>query len=151
MSRGATGVKGINLDGGYLVGMEVANENENILVVTEKGYGKKTPTSEYRLTNRGGKGVKTLNVTDKNGSLVTFKSVDSDKDIMIITDSGIVIRLDSDKISTMSRVTQGVRLINLKENSLVSSVALVDKENSEEIIDAAESIENSDSDNEESN
>ena len=151
MGRGATGVKGINLDGVYLVGMEVANENENILVVTEKGYGKKTPTSEYRLTNRGGKGVKTLNVTDKNGSLVTFKSVDSDKDIMIITDSGIVIRLDSDKISTMSRVTQGVRLINLKENSLVSSVALVDKENSEENIDVAESIENSDNDNEESN
>ena len=152
MGRGATGVKGINLDGGYLVGMEVANENENILVVTEKGYGKKTPTSEYRLTNRGGKGVKTLNVTDKNGSLVTFKSVDSDKDIMIITDSGIVIRLDSNKISTMSRVTQGVRLINLKENSFVSSVALVDKENSEDIVeDAAQSIENNDSDNEESN
>ena len=152
MGRGATGVKGINLDGGYLVGMEVANENENILVVTEKGYGKKTPTSEYRLTNRGGKGVKTLNVTDKNGSLVTFKSVDSDKDIMIITDSGIVIRLDSNKISTMSRVTQGVRLINLKENSLVSSVALVDKENSEDIVEgAAQSIENNDSDNEESN
>ena len=127
MGRGATGVKGINLDGGYLVGMEVANENENILVVTENGYGKKTPTDEYRLTNRGGKGVKTLNVTDKNGSLVSFKSVDNNKDIMIITDSGIVIRLDSQKISMMSRVTQGVRLINLKENNHVSSVALVDK------------------------
>ena len=127
MGRGATGVKGINLDGGYLVGMEVANENENILVVTENGYGKKTPTDEYRLTNRGGKGVKTLNVTDKNGSLVSFKSVYNNKDIMIITDSGIVIRLDSQKISMMSRVTQGVRLINLKENNHVSSVALVDK------------------------
>ena len=127
MGRGATGVKGINLDGGYLVGMEVANENENILVVTENGYGKKTPTDEYRLTNRGGKGVKTLNVTDKNGSLVSFKSVYNNKDIMIITDSGIVIRLDSQKISMMSRVTQGVRLISLKENNHVSSVALVDK------------------------
>ena len=131
MGRGASGVKGINLDGGYLVGMEVADEDELILVVTEKGYGKKTPTSEYRLTNRGGKGVKTLNVTDKNGSIVAFKSVDDSKDLMIITDSGIVIRLDANKISTMSRVTQGVRLINLKENSLVSSVALVDKEISE--------------------
>ena len=130
MGRGATGVKGINLDGGFLVGMEVANEKEHILVVTEKGYGKKTSTSEYRLTKRGGKGVKTLNVTDKNGSLVAFKSVDDYKDIMIVTDSGIIIRLDSQKISTMSRVTQGVRLINLKENSLVSSVALVDKEES---------------------
>ncbi len=132
MGRGAAGVRGINLDGGYVVGMEVANENENILVVTEKGYGKKTPTSEYRLTNRGGKGVKTLNVTDKNGSIIAFKSTNDNKDIMIITDSGIVIRLDVNKISTMSRVTQGVRLINLKENSLVSSVALVDKENLEE-------------------
>ena len=128
MGRGASGVKGINLDGGMLVGMEVANENEDILVVTEKGYGKKTPTGEYRLTNRGGKGVKTLNVTDKNGSIIAFKSTDSNKDIIIITDSGIVIRLDVNKISKMSRVTQGVRLINLKENSLVSSVALVDKE-----------------------
>ena len=117
MGRGASGVKGINLDGGYLVGMEVASENEDILVVTEKGYGKKTPTSEYRLTNRGGKGVKTLNVTDKNGSIIAFKSTDSNKDVMIITDSGIVIRLDVNKISTMSRVTQGVRLINLKEDS----------------------------------
>ena len=144
MGRGASGVKGINLDGGYLVGMEVANENENILVVTEKGYGKKTPTSEYRLTNRGGKGVKTLNVTDKNGSIIAFKSTDDNKDIMIITDSGIVIRLDVNKISTMSRVTQGVRLINLKENSLVSSVALVDKENLEEtdIIGGIEVVDN---------
>ena len=144
MGRGASGVRGINLDGGYLVGMEVANEDENILVVTEKGYGKKTPTSEYRLTNRGGKGVKTLNVTDKNGDIIAFKSTNDSKDIVIITDSGIVIRLDVNKISTMSRVTQGVRLINLKENSLVSSVALVDKEisedNSENVESNSESI-----------
>ena len=142
MGRGASGVKGINLDGGYLVGMEVASENEDILVVTEKGYGKKTPTSEYRLTNRGGKGVKTLNVTDKNGSIIAFKSTDSNKDVMIITDSGIVIRLDVNKISTMSRVTQGVRLINLKEDSLVSSVALVDKEESLENSDTTDNIVN---------
>ena len=142
MGRGASGVKGINLDGGYLVGMEVASENEDILVVTEKGYGKKTPTSEYRLTNRGGKGVKTLNVTDKNGSIIAFKSTDNNKDVMIITDSGIVIRLDVNKISTMSRVTQGVRLINLKEDSLVSSVALVDKEESLENSDTTDNIVN---------
>lgn len=133
MGRSASGVKGINLDGGILVGMEVANEDEFVLVVTEKGYGKKTPTSEYRITNRGGKGVKTVNITDKNGSIVSFKSVDSSKDLMIITDSGIVIRLDVDKISTMSRVTQGVRLINLKEDSTVGSTAIVDKEVIEEI------------------
>ena len=88
----------------------------------------KTPTVEYRITSRGGKGVKTVNITDKNGSIVAFKTVDEGKDVMIITDSGIVIRLDADKISTMSRVTQGVRLINLKEDSKVSSVSIVDKE-----------------------
>ena len=143
MGRGASGVKGINLDGGVLVGMEIAHDDELILTVTEKGYGKKTPTSEYRITNRGGKGVKTVNITDKNGSIVAFKSVDNNKDIMIITDSGIVIRLDADKISTMSRVTQGVRLINLKENSVVSSVSVVDKEETDdnEVLDT-ETIEN---------
>ena len=128
MGRSASGVKGINLDGGVLVGMEVAQTDGLILTVTEKGYGKKTPTEEYRITSRGGKGVKTVNITDKNGSIVAFKTVDEGKDVMIITDSGIVIRLDADKISTMSRVTQGVRLINLKEDSKVSSVSIVDKE-----------------------
>ena len=128
MGRSASGVKGINLDGGVLVGMEIAQTDGLILTVTEKGYGKKTPTEEYRITSRGGKGVKTVNITDKNGSIVAFKTVDEGKDVMIITDSGIVIRLDADKISTMSRVTQGVRLINLKEDSKVSSVSIVDKE-----------------------
>ena len=141
MGRGASGVKGINLDGGVLVGMEIAHDDELILTVTEKGYGKKTPTGEYRITNRGGKGVKTVNITDKNGSIVAFKSVDNNKDIMIITDSGIVIRLDADKISTMSRVTQGVRLINLKENSVVSSVSIVDKEETDDNIDSESLVE----------
>ena len=128
MGRSASGVKGINLDGGVLVGMEIAQADGLILTVTERGYGKKTPTEEYRITSRGGKGVKTVNITDKNGSIVAFKTAPHGKDVMIITDSGIVIRLDADKISTMSRVTQGVRLINLKEDSKVSSVSIVDKE-----------------------
>ena len=143
MGRGASGVKGINLDGGVLVGMEIAHDDELILTVTEKGYGKKTPTSEYRITNRGGKGVKTVNITDKNGSIVSFKSVDNNNDVMIITDSGIVIRLDVGKISTMSRVTQGVRLINLKENSVVSSVSIVDKEETDDNIDSESLVEES--------
>ena len=134
MGRSASGVKGINLDGGVLVGMEIAQTDGLILTVTEKGYGKKTPTEEYRITSRGGKGVKTVNITDKNGSIVAFKTVDEGKDVMIITDSGIVIRLDADKISTMSRVTQGVRLINLKEDSKVSSVSIVDKEETDDNI-----------------
>ncbi len=132
MGRSASGVRGINLDGGILVGMEIVEPNEYVLVITEKGYGKKTPVDEYRITNRGGKGVKTVNITEKNGSIVSFKTVDDSKDLMIITDSGIIIRLAVDKISTMSRVTQGVKLINLKEDSIVSSTSIVDRE---EVID----------------
>ena len=128
MGRSASGVRGINLDGGILVGMEIVEPDEYVLVITEKGYGKKTPVDEYRITNRGGKGVKTVNITEKNGSIVSFKTVDDSKDLMIITDSGIIIRLAVDKISTMSRVTQGVKLINLKEDSIVSSTSIVDRE-----------------------
>ena len=128
MGRGASGVRGINLDDGILVGMEVANSDIDVLVVAEKGYGKKTPISEYRITNRGGKGVKTLNITDKNGTITSFKAVDKDKDLIIITNEGIIIRIDINSISMMSRVTQGVRLINLRENQVVSSISVVDKE-----------------------
>ena len=125
LGRNAAGVRGINLDGSYLVGMEIANKKQDVLVITEKGYGKKTPVDEYRITNRGGKGVKTINITDKNGALVAFKVVDSGVDVMLMSNSGTIIRLDVDKISTMSRVTQGVRLINLKEKQIVTSVATV--------------------------
>ncbi len=131
MGRSASGVRGINLDGGYLVGMEIAVENVDVLVVTEKGYGKKTPIDEYRVTNRGGKGVKTLNITEKNGSIVSFKTVIDNMDLMIITDTGIIIRLDIDGISTMSRVTQGVKLINLKDDQKVSSIAIINKDENE--------------------
>ena len=126
MGRGASGVKGITLDGSILVGMEIAEENEDVLVVTENGYGKKTPIGEYRVTNRGGKGVKTLNITEKNGSITSFKTVDNSKDLIIITNEGIIIRLAVDKISEMSRVTQGVKLINLREGQKVSSISIVD-------------------------
>ena len=133
MGRGATGVRGINLDDGILVGMEVANSDIDVLVVTEKGYGKKTPISEYRVTNRGRKGVKTLSVTDKNGTITSFKAVDKDKDLIIITNEGIIIRLSINSISTMSRVTQGVKLINLRDGQKVSSISVVDSEKDEEI------------------
>ncbi len=139
MGRSASGVRGINLDDGILVGMEIVEPNEYVLVITENGYGKKTPVDEYRITNRGGKGVKTVNITEKNGSIVSFKTVDDSKDLMIITDSGIIIRLAVDKISTMSRVTQGVKLINLKEDSIVSSTAIVDKEKNYDNDDEKES------------
>ena len=128
MGRGASGIRGINLDGSILVGMEIAKDNLDVLVVTENGYGKRTPISEYRVTNRGGKGVKTLNITEKNGSITAFKTVDNKKDIIIVTNEGIIIRLAVDKISSMSRVTQGVKLINLREGQKVSSISIVDSD-----------------------
>lgn len=141
MGRSASGVKGINLgDGSRLINMDVVQENTEVLVVTEKGYGKKTPIVEYRITNRGGKGVKTLNITEKNGNIVSFEVLLSkDKDLMIITNEGIVIRLDANNISTLSRVTQGVKLINLKDSQLVSSAAIIDREEDEPEIEIEES------------
>ena len=136
MGRSASGVRGINLGSGELVNMDVVNDNQFVLVVTKNGYGKKTSIEEYRITNRGGKGVKTINITDKNGDLISFEVVnDNEKDVMIITNEGIIIRIDVNQISTMSRVTQGVRLINLKNNQIVSSVAVIDKIVEEQEID----------------
>ena len=136
MGRTASGVKGIELSDNYFcVGSEIAKENQDILVVTEKGYGKRTDVNEYRLTHRGSKGVKTLNITDKNGTIVAFKTVTDDKDLMIITDQGIVIRISADKVSRMSRVTQGVKLMNLREGQKVATVSVVEKDD--------ENIENS--------
>ena len=133
MGRSAAGVRGITLENDYCVGTEVASEYQEVLVVTEKGYGKKTAVSEYRQTKRGSKGVKTLSITEKNGIIVGFKSVYNDCDLMIITNSGIIIRLDMSSISTMGRVTQGVRLINLKKNSSVSSISVVSKSEEENL------------------
>ena len=141
MGRTASGVKGIDLGDSICVGCEIAQQNQEILVVTEKGYGKRTNIEEYRMTHRGSKGVKALNITDKNGNIVSFKLVSGDEDLMIITDSGIIIRLPIGQISTTGRVAQGVRLIHLKDNQKVSSIALLDKESEEENIDSAENTE----------
>ena len=109
--------------------MDVVVENQKVLVITKNGYGKMTPIEEYRITNRGGKGVKTLNITDKNGVIVSFEVLSKHgSNVMIITNEGIIIRISTDQISTMSRVTQGVKLINLKDSQYVSSVAIVDEE-----------------------
>ena len=129
MGRNASGVRGIELSGEcYCVGAEIAKEGQEVLVVTEKGYGKRTDINEYRLTHRGSKGVKTLNITDKNGTIVAFKTVTNNKDLMIITDQGIIIRISLDKVSKMSRVTQGVRLMNLREGQKVATVSIVEKD-----------------------
>ena len=128
MGRTASGVKGIEVDDGCAVGLEITKQGEEILVVTEKGYGKRTNIDEYRITHRGSKGVKALNVTEKNGNIVSFKAVNGNEDLMIITDSGVIIRLLVDQISTTGRVAQGVKLINLKDNQKVSTVATIIKE-----------------------
>ena len=129
MGRNASGVRGIELSGEcYCVGAEIAKEGQEVLVITEKGYGKRTDINEYRLTHRGSKGVKTLNITDKNGTIVAFKTVTNNKDLMIITDQGIIIRISLDKVSKMSRVTQGVRLMNLREGQKVATVSIVEKD-----------------------
>ncbi|MDD6419540.1 MAG: DNA gyrase subunit A [Clostridium sp.] len=132
MGRGTSGVKGIDLTDSEVVSSEIINSGEDILIVTEKGYGKKTLIDEYRLTHRGSKGVKALNITEKNGNMVALKYVNPnyvDKlDVMIITDSGIIMRMPLSQISTLKRATQGNRLINLKDNQKVATIAIVEKE-----------------------
>lgn len=133
MGRTASGVRGIDLGDGICVGCEVTDKTEQILVVTEKGYGKRTNIEEYRQTHRGSKGVKALNITDKNGNIVSFKIVNQNEDLMIITNNGIIIRLPIDQISITGRVAQGVKLINLKEEQNVSTVAIISKEELESV------------------
>lgn len=133
MGRTASGVRGIDLGDGICVGCEVTDKTEQILVVTEKGYGKRTNIEEYRQTHRGSKGVKALNITDKNGNIVSFKIVNQNEDLMIITNNGIIIRLPVDQISITGRVAQGVKLINLKEEQNVSTVAIISKEELESV------------------
>ncbi len=133
MGRSASGVRGIDIGDGVAVGCEIAEPEQEILVVTEKGYGKRTGVEEYRMTHRGSKGVKGLNVTEKNGNIVSFKTVHGDEDLMIITNNGIIIRLPIEQVSTTGRVAQGVKLINLKDDQKVSTVAMIKKEESNDI------------------
>ena len=127
MGRTATGVKGINLNGGSCICCEVVTEHSTLLLVTEKGYGKRTNVCEFRQTKRGSKGVLALNITQKNGSLVVAKVAEENKDVVIMTTAGITIKLPIDQISILGRVTQGLRLISLKENQMVATISIVDK------------------------
>jgi len=136
MGRIAGGVRGIRLrEGDIVIGMDTVQEGDEILVVTEKGFGKRTPEDEYRIQTRGGYGLKTLNVTERNGLLVAMKTVDGSEDLMLITIHGILIRMDIEDISVIGRSTQGVRLIRLGEDELVATVAKVVKEEEEELDD----------------
>jgi len=135
MGRTATGVRGISLDNDNdeVVGMiSIDNPETTVLVVSEKGYGKRTDIDDYRVTNRGGKGVKTLNVTEKTGNLVAIKGVTDKEDLMIINRSGVIIRIAVSELRTMGRATQGVRLITLKGNDEIASVAKIEHDEDEE-------------------
>ncbi|MBM7572510.1 DNA gyrase subunit A [Aquibacillus albus] len=133
MGRTAAGVKGISLRGDdRVVSMEIIEDGLQVLNVTENGYGKRTPAKEYRITNRGGKGIFTSNVTDKTGKIVTVKAVTGDEDIMIITVSGVLIRMPVEGISVTGRNTQGVRLIRLQEEEKVATVARIDTDEDDE-------------------
>lgn len=140
IGRNAAGVRGMSLDkDDQIVGMAViTDENKDILVITEKGYGKRTGVDEYRVQTRGGKGVKTVNITDKNGPLKTLRAVNDDLDLIATTNRGVVIRIHCSDISQTGRATQGVKLVRLREDQVVSNVALVYKQDEEEVETTAE-------------
>lgn len=135
MGRTAAGVRGIRLrEGDYVVGASVIRENEEVLVITENGYGKRTAGSEYPVKGRGGKGIKTANITDKNGPLAGITTVTGDEDILLITDKGVIIRFDVATVSQTGRATLGVRLMKMEEESIVVTMAKVEPEPEEEEI-----------------
>lgn len=129
MGRTASGVKGIDLENdAIVVGAEVVSDDDNILLVTENGYGKQTKVADFRQTRRGSKGVKALNITDKNGKIADFKVIGDANDVIIVTDSGMIMRMPISQISVLGRITQGVRLINLKDGRKVSTITLIKSE-----------------------
>lgn len=145
MGRSAAGVRGIRLRGDdYVIGSAPLNDDSNVFVITENGYGKQTPASEYPIKGRGGMGVKTTNVTKKNGPLVGLTTVDGDEDIMLVTDKGVIIRFGIETVSETGRSTMGVRLIRLDDDAEVATMAKVAKEDDE---DEADDSSSTDADN----
>jgi len=145
MGRTASGVRGITLGSGNdeVIGMvAVEEEKEDILVVSEKGYGKRSSIGDYRITNRGGKGVKTLNITEKTGKLIAMKGVLDTDDLMIINRSGLTIRVGVSELRIMGRTTQGVRIIHLKEDDSIAAVAYVEVNGEDEPENDSEHTEN---------
>ena len=136
MGRSASGVQGFNVDGGEVVGVATDKEGQHILAITEFGYGKRTDLSEYRLTNRGAKGVKTVNITERNGNLIALRAVSGDEELLVISSDGTVIRLEVKDIGIYGRSTIGVRIINVRDGNIVASVAILkateDEDESEE-------------------
>ncbi|MDE7050624.1 MAG: DNA gyrase subunit A [Lactobacillus sp.] len=142
MGRTAAGVRGINLrDNDYVVGSDILEPGSEVLVISEKGYGKRTTASEYPVKGRGGKGIKTANITEKNGPLAGVTVVNGDEDIMLITSAGVMIRFDVDDVSQTGRATLGVRLIKVDDDSQVASITAVPKASEEESADEKEPVE----------
>jgi DNA gyrase subunit A len=133
MGRTASGVKGFNTDGSDVVGIATDKEGQFILSVTRNGYGKKSELTEYRITNRGAKGVKTINITEKNGPLVELKAVNGDEDLLMVTNEGVIIRINLETVGVYGRSTQGVRLINVQDDQYLQTVAVLEKEVEEEL------------------
>ena len=133
MGRTASGVRGIRLrEEDYVVGAALMNEDHEVLIITEKGYGKRTKVSEYPVKGRGGKGIKTANITEKNGPLAGLATVVGDEDIMLITDKGVIIRFNVATVSQTGRATLGVRLIKMEADTKVVTMATVEPESPEE-------------------
>ncbi len=131
MGRSASGVKGMNVDGSYVIGCCTSKEGKQILVVSKYGYGKKTDIEEYRITSRGAKGVKTININESNGDLVALKAVNGDEDALIMRNDGVIIRISLSNVSTLGRVTKGVRLIRPEENTYVKTVTMMEHQEEE--------------------
>lgn len=146
MGRTASGVRGINLGESICIGAEKATENDSLIIVTKKGYGKQTNVSDYRQTRRGSKGVKALNVTDKNGDMASFHLAHENSDLVIVTNTGMIIRVPLEQINVLGRVTQGVRLIHLKEEQEVSTISLVEKTPENSDTDENKNIQSNNSD-----
>lgn len=138
MGRNAAGVRGFNVDGSEVIGMTTDKEGDYILAVTQGGYGKKSALEDYRLTNRGAKGVKTINITEKNGLLVSMRAVTGNEELLIVTDEGIVIRISLKNVGTYGRNTQGVKLIQLGEGHSVSSVAVIPVDETDDLQETEE-------------
>ncbi|MGY3704459.1 DNA gyrase subunit A [Vagococcus martis] len=135
MGRSAAGVRGIRLrEHDYVIGMDILKPDMEVLVITENGYGKRTHAKEYPIKGRGGKGIKTVNITEKNGHLVGLTTVSGEEDIMLVTNKGVIIRFELNSVSQTGRSTQGVRLIRLEEDALVSTMATIEVEEDEETI-----------------
>lgn len=141
LSRAAKGVKGFNVDGGDVIGLATNEEGKYILTITKNGFGKKSDLSDYRITSRGAKGVRTANLTDKTGELVAMRSINGDEDCMIMTDAGIIIRISLKQVSVVGRNTIGVKFINIKDGEGVSNVAILDPEDDSEEDQVEESLE----------